>query len=66
MTAPTRAKALREQGAEQRKSDFNNAPNLPDVARSILKALICSLATTGLITNADAENLLALLELRDA
>lgn len=52
--------------AGQSKSDDSDGPNLPDVARSILKALICSLATTGLITSADSENLLALLELRDA
>ena len=50
----------------QRKSNYNDAPNLPDMAGSILKAMICSLATTGLITSADAENLLALLSLRDA
>ncbi len=43
-----------------------NAPNLPDVARSIIKGLIVSLATAGLITSTDAENLLALLGLSDA
>lgn len=41
-------------------------PNLPDVARGILKAVIVSLATTGLISNATAENLISLLGLRDA
>lgn len=43
-----------------------NAPNLPDVARSIIKGVITSLATAGLITGADAENLIALLGLTDA
>ena len=43
-----------------------NAPILPDVARSILKGLIISLANTGLITGADAEQLVALLRLGDA
>lgn len=43
-----------------------SAPNLPDVARAILKALIVSLANTGLISRADAENLIALLGLADA
>jgi hypothetical protein len=43
-----------------------SAPNLPDVARSIIKALIVSLASTGLISQADADNVLALLGLRDA
>ena len=42
------------------------APTLPDVARSILKALIVSLASTGLISRADAECLIALLGLGDA
>ena len=41
-------------------------PMLPDVARGILKALIVSLASTGLVSQADAENLIALLGLRDA
>jgi len=40
--------------------------NLPNVARSILKALIVSLASTGLISQADADNIIALLGLRDA
>ena len=43
-----------------------NAPNLPDVARSLLKALIVSLASTGLMSQADADNVIALLGLRDA
>ncbi len=43
-----------------------NAPNLPDVARGIIKGLIVSLANTGLISGADAECVLALLGLRDA
>ena len=42
------------------------APDLPDAARGIIKALIVSLASTGLISNADAECLIALLGLRDA
>ena len=43
-----------------------NSPQLPDVARSLLKGLIVSLATTGLVTPADAENLISLLGLGDA
>lgn len=43
-----------------------SAPNLPDVARSIIKAVVVSLATTGLISNADAENVIRLLGLHDA
>ncbi len=43
-----------------------NAPNLPDVACSILKALIVSLASTGLLSQADADNVIALLALADA
>lgn len=42
------------------------ALNLPDVARSLIKALIVSLASTGLMSAADAENVIALLGLRDA
>ena len=42
------------------------APNLPDVARSILKGAIMGLANAGLITSADAEQLIALLGLTDA
>ena len=45
---------------------MSGAPNLPDVARSILKALIVSLASTGLMSQADADNVIALLGLRDA
>ncbi len=41
-------------------------PNLPDAARSILKALVVSLANTGLVPQADAEHVIALLGLRDA
>jgi hypothetical protein len=43
-----------------------NAPNLPDVARGLLKGLIVSLASTGLISQADADNVIALLGLHDA
>lgn len=43
-----------------------SAPNLPDVARSLLKALIVSLASAGLMSKADADNVIALLGLRDA
>ena len=43
-----------------------NPPNLPDVARSILKAVIVSLASTGLMSKADAENVITLLGLSDA
>ena len=43
-----------------------NAPKLPDVARTILKGLFVSLAHAGVITDADAENLIALLGLGDA
>jgi hypothetical protein len=42
------------------------APNLPDVARSIIKGVITSLATARLITGVDAEHLIALLGLRNA
>jgi hypothetical protein len=41
-------------------------PALPDVARGILKALIVSLANTGLISQADADTVIALLGLHDA
>ena len=41
-------------------------PRLPDVARGILKAVIVSLAITGLISNADAENVIRVLGLHDA
>jgi hypothetical protein len=43
-----------------------NSTNLPDVARSILKALIVSLANTGLLSQSDADNIIAILGLRDA
>lgn len=43
-----------------------NAPNLPDAARSLLKSLIVCLSNTGLISRADADNLIALLGLADA
>ena len=43
-----------------------NTPNFPDAARAILKALFVSLASTGLMSQADAENVIALLGLRDA
>jgi len=43
-----------------------SAPTLPDVARSIIKAVIVSLASTGLMSGADAENVIALLGLYDA
>lgn len=41
-------------------------PTLPDVARSIIKAVVVSLATTGLISQVDADNLIDLLGLDDA
>jgi len=41
-------------------------PNLPDVARAILKAVIVSLGNAGLATSADVSLLLALLDLQDA
>jgi len=43
-----------------------SAPQIPDAAGAILKALIVSLANAGLITRADTENLIALLGLSDA
>lgn len=43
-----------------------SVPALPNVARSILKGAIVSLANAGLITSADAECVLSLLGLRDA
>ena len=42
-----------------------NAPNLPEIAGEIIKALIVSQANAGLISSADAECVLALLGLRD-
>lgn len=44
----------------------SSPPNLPDVARSILKGLVVSLANTGLISQVDADSVIALLHLRDA
>ena len=49
-----------------KKSSQPRAPALPDVARSLLKALIVSLGTAGLIATADADTLIALLGLTDA
>ena len=46
--------------------DSMNSANLPDVARSILKGLIMSLANTGLLSQADTDNIIALLGLHDA
>jgi hypothetical protein len=42
------------------------APFLPDIARSLLKGLIVSMASAGVITSADAEHLIGVLDLRDA
>ena len=41
-------------------------PTLPDTARSLLKGAIMSMANAGLITNVDAEQLIVLLQLRNA
>ena len=41
-------------------------PELPDVARAILKNVIVSLGATGLISPADAERLIQQLGLDDA
>jgi hypothetical protein len=41
-------------------------PSLPDAARALLKALVVSLANTGLISHADAECVIAMLGLGDA
>ena len=41
-------------------------PALPDLARSILKKAIVSMANVGLITGANAEQLISLLQLGDA
>lgn len=43
-----------------------NTPNLPDVARSVLKGVITSLANAGLITGVDAEAIMTLLHLGDS
>ncbi len=42
------------------------APDLPDAARSIIKGLIVSLVTAGLISAADAELLIRVLGLGDS
>ena len=44
----------------------NHLPDLPDGARLILKSVIMALANAGLITNANAEYLIASLGLADA
>lgn len=41
-------------------------PTLPDTARSLLKGAIMSMVNAGLITGVDAEQLIVLLQLRDA
>ena len=41
-----------------------STPNLPDVARAILKSVIVSLGTTGLASSADVALMLALLDLQ--
>ena len=41
-------------------------PTLPDLARSLLKNAIVSMVNAGLITGADAEQLISFLQLRDA
>ena len=41
-------------------------PTLSDIARSLLKGKIMLLVNVGLITGADAEQLIALLQLKDA
>ena len=43
-----------------------DAHNLPDVARSIIKALIVSLANAGLVSRSDADRVIVLLGLHDA
>jgi hypothetical protein len=42
------------------------APKLPDTARQVLKGLIVSLGTAGIISSADTEHLLRYLGLADA
>jgi len=42
------------------------APDLPEVARSIIKGLTVALANGGFITNANAQELIALLGLANA
>lgn len=41
-------------------------PILPDIARALLKGAIMSMLNAGLITGASAEQLISLLQLRDA
>jgi hypothetical protein len=41
-------------------------PTIPDVSRSVIKGMICTLANAGLITDADAQNLIHYLGLGDA
>jgi hypothetical protein len=41
-------------------------PKLPDTARQVLKGLIVSLGTAGIVSSADAEHLLRYLGLEDA
>jgi len=43
-----------------------NAPNLPQVAASMLKSVIVGMVTAGLIAESDAASLLCLLGLQDA
>ncbi len=43
-----------------------NRPNLPEMARAILKAVIVSLGNSGLATSADVSLMLAWLDLQDA
>jgi len=43
-----------------------NCPDLPDVARKIIKGVIVALADGGFITNANAQEIIALLGLADA
>ena len=43
-----------------------SAPKLPDVARSLLKGVVASLANAGLITGADAAAIMLLLGLGDS
>ncbi len=47
-------------------SGFAALPLLPDLARSLLKDEIMLMVNAGLITGADAEQLIALLQLKDA
>mgnify|MGYP001600037841 CR=1 FL=1 len=49
-----------------RAGEHMNVPILPDVARSVLRGVIASLANAGLMTRADAEAITALLGLGNA